>query len=126
MPDGIVRVEEIKGETLAAPITPKLLKIPKYRTFGPLLKELRLSRGLTLEAVAKAVRTHKGYISGIENQKVAPPSPKFISKFARFFRVDEKDLLLLAYAEKAPKLIRDHVIQALWPEVPPVKDNGTS
>ncbi len=90
-----------------------------YQPFGARLKDLRRSKGLTLEKVARAVKTHKGYVSGIENGKVRPPSPKFVTRFARFYKVDERELLRLAYAEKAPKLIRDEIIRALWPPSPP-------
>ena len=114
MPVAIATVKPTKIETETKPATLPL-RIPTYRPFGPLLKELRLSRSLTLERVAKAVRGRQGYMSGIENGRVRPPSPKYIARFARFFNIDEKDLVLLAYAEKAPMLIRDHVIRALWP-----------
>ena len=70
---------------------------------------------MTLEQVARALRTHKGYVSSIENGKARPPSPRFIAKMARLYSVDEKELLRLAYAEKAPRLIRDEIISALWP-----------
>ena len=66
-----------------------------------------------MEKVAQAVGTRKGYVSGIESGKLRPPSPKYVRRFARFYMVDEKDLLRHAYAEKAPKLIRDEVIRAL-------------
>lgn len=123
MPETLATDKSVKLEAVPMPATP-LTKIPIYKPFGPLVKELRLSRKLNLEVVAKAVRSHRGYISGIENRKVPPPSPRFISRLALFFKVDEKDLLLLAYAEKAPKLIREYVMQALWPTPP--KDPNVS
>ena len=39
--------------------------------FGDLVKRLRKERSLTLEAVAKKIGSHKGYVSGIENPKAA-------------------------------------------------------
>jgi SOS-response transcriptional repressor LexA len=62
---------------------------------------------MTLEQVARKIQSHKGYVSGIENGKVNPPSVKFIRKFARIFQYDEKLMVRMAYVDKAPKLIKD-------------------
>ena len=75
--------------------------------FGDLVKKLRKDKGLTLEAVAKKIGSHKGYVSGIENGKVNPPSVKIIRKFAKLFTQDERTLVRMAWADKAPALIRD-------------------
>lgn len=75
--------------------------------FGDLVKRLRKEKSLTLEAVAKKIGSHKGYVSGIENGKVNPPSVKIIRKFARLFTQDERTLVRMAWADKAPALIRD-------------------
>ena len=75
--------------------------------FGDLVKRLRKEKGLTLEAVAKKINSHKGYVSGIENGKVNPPSVKIIRKFAKVFQQDERRLVRMAWADKAPALIRD-------------------
>ncbi|MHC4607803.1 MAG: helix-turn-helix domain-containing protein [Planctomycetota bacterium] len=83
--------------------------------FGALLKQLREDSGLTLQQVAGKVGTTKGYVSSIENGKVNPPSHKFIRKFARLFRHDEKEMTLLAYVDKAPAIIRQEVERLLEP-----------
>jgi transcriptional regulator with XRE-family HTH domain len=75
--------------------------------FGDLVKRLRKERGLTLEAVAKKIGSHKGYVSGIENDKVNPPSVKIIKKFAKLFTQDERTLVRIAWADKAPAIIRE-------------------
>ncbi len=75
--------------------------------FGDLVKRLRKERGMTLEQVARKIGSHKGYVSGIENDKVNPPSVKIIRKFARLFSQDEKNLVRIAWADKAPAIIRD-------------------
>ena len=75
--------------------------------FGDLVKGLRKERRMTLEQVARKIQSHKGYVSGIENGKVNPPSVKFIRKFARIFQYDEKQMVRMAYVDKAPKLIRE-------------------
>ena len=51
--------------------------------FGERVKKLRKDKNLTVEKVAKAIGSHKGYVSGIENGKVKPPSPKLVRKIAR-------------------------------------------
>lgn len=93
-------------------------------TFGKVLKRLRKLSGMTLEQVAKKIGSHKGYISGIENEKVNPPSVKFYKKIVRLFEktaldrcgivLTEEDLAELAWASKAPKIIRERVLARLW------------
>lgn len=75
--------------------------------FGDLVKRLRKERSMTLEQVARKIQSHKGYVSGIENGKVNPPSVKFIRKFARIFGYDERLMVRMSYVDKAPKLIKD-------------------
>ena len=74
--------------------------------FGALVKQLRKKKGLTLQDVASKVGSHKGYVSGIESGKVNPPSVKLIRKFAKLFGQDEKRLVLLAWVDKAPDIIK--------------------
>ncbi|MBI4563740.1 MAG: helix-turn-helix domain-containing protein [Planctomycetes bacterium] len=81
--------------------------------FGNLVKRLRKERGMTLEQVARRISSHKGYVSGIENGKVNPPSVKFIRKFARIFSYDEKAMVRMAYVDKAPKLIKEEAHRLL-------------
>ena len=75
--------------------------------FGDLMKRFRKEKGLTLEAVARKIGSHKGYVSGIENGKVNPPSVKIIRKFAKLFGQDERKLVRIAWSDKAPAIIRD-------------------
>jgi transcriptional regulator with XRE-family HTH domain len=75
--------------------------------FGDLVKRLRKEKGMTLEQVAKKIGSHKGYVSGIENDKVNPPSVKIIRKFAKVFSQDERQLVRIAWADKAPAIIRE-------------------
>jgi len=75
--------------------------------FGNLVKKLRKEEGLTLEAVARKIGSHKGYVSGIENGKVNPPSVKVIGKFAKLFGQDARTLVRLAWVDKAPEIIRE-------------------
>ncbi len=80
-------------------------------TFGELLRRLRREQGLSLRIVAKKLGTQKGYLSGIENGKVNPPSAKLVKRIASLYRQDEKSLLRLAWADKAPSLIREEAVR---------------
>ncbi len=91
-------------------------------SFGDLVKRLRKDRSMTLEQVAKKIGSHKGYVSGIENGKVNPPSVKFIRKFARVFSYDEKDMVRMATIDKAPAIIRNEFRAALSASAPPAGD----
>jgi len=53
--------------------------------------------------VAKKIGSHKGYVSGIENDKVNPPSVKIIKKFAKLFNQDERTLVRIAWATRRPR-----------------------
>jgi len=75
--------------------------------FGDLVRKLRKERGLTLEVVAKKIGSHKGYVSGIETDKVNPPSVKLIKKFAKLFGQDARALARLAWVDKAPEILRE-------------------
>ncbi|OHB76941.1 MAG: hypothetical protein A2Z34_10935 [Planctomycetes bacterium RBG_16_59_8] len=84
--------------------------------FGLLIKDLRKKRKMTLENVATRIGTHKGYISGIENGKVNPPSVKFIRRIARVLKSNEKQLTKIAYIDKIPALIKKDVARILQSE----------
>ncbi len=86
--------------------------------FGELVRRLRKERAMTLDQVARKIGSHKGYVSGIENGKVNPPSVKFIRKFAKLFASDEKEMVRIAWLDKAPKLIKDEVAQSLGSPAP--------
>lgn len=77
--------------------------------FAAIVKAARLRSGLTLQALAGKLGTHKGYCSGIENRKVNPPSAKVIRKMAKLLVLDVQELLIHATADKAPKEIRELV-----------------
>jgi transcriptional regulator with XRE-family HTH domain len=72
-----------------------------------LVRTLRKEKGLTLEAVARKIGSHKGYVSGIENDKVNPPSLKIIKKFAKLFGQDARALARMAWVDKAPPLLKE-------------------
>jgi transcriptional regulator with XRE-family HTH domain len=74
--------------------------------FGKRLRELRKGKGMTLEALASRIGSSKGYLSGIENEKVNPPTEKFVRKLARIFGQDEVAFLKLAYLDKIPRSLQ--------------------
>jgi transcriptional regulator with XRE-family HTH domain len=88
--------------------------------FGRHVRELRKRAGMTLEMMARAIRSHKGYVSGIENNKVNPPSVKILKLYARAFRLDEEktqELILMACVEKIPHEVRAFVALAVHNEI---------
>jgi transcriptional regulator with XRE-family HTH domain len=86
--------------------------------FGDLVKKLRKGKGLTLEAVAKKLGSHKGYVSGIENDKVNPPSIKIIKKYAKVLGQDARTLARIAWVDKAPEILREDAEKFLtWCEL---------
>lgn len=79
--------------------------------FGELMRRLRRERGYSLKTVARKLGTQKGYLSGIENGKVNPPSAKLVSRISALYGQDERMLLRLAWADKAPSLIREDAVR---------------
>lgn len=82
--------------------------------FGRALLALRLSKGLTLEEMARKIGSHKGYISGFENAKVKPPSAKMLRRIAKLFsEIPLEAFLELAWVEKAPKEIQPKLLELI-------------
>jgi len=79
--------------------------------FGELMRRLRRERGFSLKTVARKLSTQKGYLSGIENGKVNPPSAKLVKRISQLYQQDERMLLRLAWADKAPTLIREDAVR---------------
>lgn len=78
--------------------------------FGQRVRELRVQRGLTQQAVADRMHVSVSYISKVENGKLHfgdYPSEKFIHKLALELDADEDELLLLA--DKVPASIRNQL-----------------
>lgn len=92
----------------------------KINRFPDIIKALRLEKGLTLERAAKALGTHKGYISSWENGTVMPPSIKFMAKISKLYGVSVEDLAELAWAEKAPEVVRARIFDRI------AKGDGTN
>lgn len=87
---------------------------PKPNLFGVLVRKSREQKGLTLAKVASKLKTHKGYISGIEWGKVNPPAAGLSARYAKLFGWDPVDLVELSEAVKAPKLLRPRIYRRMW------------
>jgi len=77
--------------------------------FGKTLKENRMNTGLSLREFAGRVEISPGYLSDLENEKVAPPSEKLILEMAKTLGI-ERDELLRA-AEKVDPEVAEYVAQ---------------
>lgn len=62
------------------------------RTFAVRLKRLRLSRGLTQEALAKKVGVSRGYLARLEMGRHDPPLSR-LRRLARVLRVKVTELV---------------------------------
>ena len=81
--------------------------------FGNRVRNGRVALGLGLGSVARRCHIAKGYLSMIETRKVAPPSWKVTRRLAKVLNLDETEMLILGWAEKSPKPIRDEVLSRL-------------
>lgn len=77
------------------------------KRFGEYVRDARKAKGWTLDRLAWEIRSHKGYVSGIETGKVPPPSAKVVEKLCRKLDLpDPDDMQALAYLEKRPDEVR--------------------
>ncbi len=65
-------------------------------TLGPLLKQTRKERGLTLRAVEEKIGISNAYLSQLENQKISDPSPRILHKLADCYKIPYEHLMELA------------------------------
>jgi ribosome-binding protein aMBF1 (putative translation factor) len=101
-----------------APYRPKR-RAPDYssmREYGEVVARARGAKGLSQNELARKVGTRKGYIAGIENGLVNPPSVAFSNKLAKVLGLDPLDLLRRATVQKAPKVLRAELACLLFPK----------
>jgi transcriptional regulator with XRE-family HTH domain len=77
--------------------------------FGKTLKENRMNAGLSLREFAGRIDISPGYLSDVENEKVAPPSETVILKMATALGVDKAEFLKAA--EKVDPELSEYVAQ---------------
>jgi transcriptional regulator with XRE-family HTH domain len=83
-------------------------------SFGQSVKRERLVRGWTLEFVARRLRTHKGYVSGIETGRVNPPAANLTARFAKLDSLPPTELMILSHLEKTPKVVRRELFKRVY------------
>jgi transcriptional regulator with XRE-family HTH domain len=66
------------------------------KPFGEILRDIRIEAGLGLRELARLVDKSQGYLSNIENGRVAPPSEEVIMDMARALKVEPQRLLVAA------------------------------
>jgi transcriptional regulator with XRE-family HTH domain len=74
-------------------------------TFGKTLRRLRMEARVGLRELARLLDTSPGYLSDVEQEKVAPPSEELIVRIAGALGVD-KQALLSAASKIDPELSR--------------------
>lgn len=80
------------------------------QTLGELIRALRRGRGMTLRALAGATGSTKGYLSMIENHRVAnPPSEELLVSLESALGVTDGRLRRAGDWERAPEAVRDQV-----------------
>lgn len=78
----------------------------EMRTLGEVVRAAREARKWSVTKLAQRTGTQKGYISGIENDRVPPPKAWLVLVLAKLLKLDETDLLLRAHVQKAPVEVR--------------------
>lgn len=66
---------------------------PAQDPLGPFLKRARNSLGISLREVEARTEVTNGYLSQIENQLIAKPSPNVLFELAELYGIDYADLL---------------------------------
>lgn len=86
---------------------------PAAQQLGTHLRSERVSRGWTLEQLARRLRVTKGYLSRLEGGK-ARPAAEMIERLAKIWQIDPNPILILAGYLPADvrEILRGHPIEA--------------
>jgi repressor LexA len=80
------------------------------RTIGSILRQWRIARGLSLEALAERAGCAKSYLSEIENERrPAPPSVEVLGRIESALNLTEGTLVEMAVWERTPGQVRRRV-----------------
>jgi transcriptional regulator with XRE-family HTH domain len=92
-----------------------------HRRFGDYVREVRLSRRMTLRACAQAIGVAAGHLSNIEHARVTPPEEPTILKMAAVLEIPAGALLARSGRLSAEDL------QRFWqsPLIPPLIMSST-
>ena len=85
----------------------------KQQSFGELLRERRIAKGIGLRAFAKDVGVSPTYLSQVEQGKVDPPTADRVKRIAELFEesVDEWTALAGRLTEDLPEIIHSSPIE---------------
>lgn len=92
------------------------------KKFGEYIREARKKKGWTLARLAWEIRSHKGYASGIENDKVNPPSAKVIEKLCRKLGLPVDTMQAVAFLEKKPDAVTLDALRSVVQETIEARD----
>ena len=74
-------------------------KPPNASSFGPLLRESRERRSVTLSGLARVLGVSAPFLSDVERGTRGPLSPEAISKAARYLQVSKFELVRAAESD---------------------------
>lgn len=83
-------------------------------TFGQTIKHLRKTEGIGIKTLAPKIGVDHTYLSKLENDKVFP-SAGVVRRFAKYFKYDEEELLVLAdrIPEDVRRILRENPKEAI-------------
>lgn len=86
--------------------------------FGPYMRQLRKSKGLTLKQVEHTAKVSNAYISQIERGQRKPPHPDILRRLATAYDVTHRELLIAAgYLEDPEEQIKRENIEKAFQHV---------
>ena len=74
------------------------MTIPLQRALGATVRKLRQERGLTLDAFARLIKSHRPVVSRLE-KGTHPPNFRTLVVYAEFFGLRPSELLAMAERE---------------------------
>lgn len=88
---------------------------PEAKDFGPMLRALRLSKGMTLRDLGIGSGVSISYISDIEQGRRLAPTPDRVEALAAHLEVDPRELVLASlrsrYTEDAYQVLKKYFTQ---------------
>lgn len=102
----------VNGVSVRAPKSTNrsIMKEAGWLPVGSVIHARRDELKLTLDELARASGTHKGYISGIEKGSVSAPSPRIMARICHHLKLNPSVMILKSWVEKAPACILRDVI----------------
>lgn len=85
--------------------------------FGFEVNRARHEKRLTLDVLGKKCRTGKGYLSGMINDKVAPPSPAIVRRICKALDLNPERMLALSWLAKMPDAVSLKSVRAAADEL---------